>query len=77
VATWCRNRRATVCPACSALYKVNAYHLFVAGLRGGKNVPDIVVDHPRLFVRLTATTRTMPTRSVNIVQYCHASVDDL
>ncbi len=54
VATRCRNRRATVCPACSALYKLDAYHLVVAGLRGGKNVPDTVVDHPRLFVTLTA-----------------------
>jgi hypothetical protein len=50
----CRNRRAVVCPACSALYKLDAYHLVVAGLRGGKNVPDTVAGHPRVFVTLTA-----------------------
>jgi hypothetical protein len=43
-----------VCPACSALYKLDAYHLVVAGLRGGKNVPDTIAAHPRLFVTLTA-----------------------
>jgi hypothetical protein len=34
VALRCRNRRAVVCPACSALYKLDAYHLVVAGLTG-------------------------------------------
>ncbi len=56
VPTRCRNRRATVCPTCSALYKLDAYHLVVAGLRGGKNVPDTVAGHPRLFVTLTASS---------------------
>jgi hypothetical protein len=54
VTTRCRNRRASVCPACSALYKLDAYHLVVAGLRGGKSVPDTVAHHPRLFVTITA-----------------------
>lgn len=50
----CGNRRHTVCPACSTLYKYDAYHLIAAGLRGGKNTTPTVTAHPRLFVTLTA-----------------------
>lgn len=50
----CRNRRASVCRACSALYRLDTYHLIAAGLRGGKNTPATVADRPRLFVTLTA-----------------------
>lgn len=50
----CRNRRASVCRACSALYRLDAYHLVAAGLRGGKDTPAVVADRPRLFVTLTA-----------------------
>ncbi|MEU6556034.1 replication initiator [Streptomyces sp. NPDC046915] len=50
----CRNRRATVCPACSRLHAGDTYHLVRAGLLGGKNVPATVRNRPRLFVTLTA-----------------------
>ncbi|MGV9993860.1 replication initiator [Streptomyces sp. NPDC003374] len=50
----CRNRRATVCPACSRLHAGDTYHLVRAGLLGGKNVPATVRHRPRLFVTLTA-----------------------
>ncbi|MGW4823660.1 replication initiator [Streptomyces sp. NPDC004227] len=50
----CRNRRATVCPACSRLHAGDTYHLVRAGLLGGKNVPVTVRHRPRLFVTLTA-----------------------
>ncbi|MEU1520489.1 replication initiator [Streptomyces sp. NPDC005811] len=50
----CRNRRATICPACSRLYAGDTYHLVRAGLLGGKNVPATVRHRPRLFVTLTA-----------------------
>ncbi|MET9303745.1 replication initiator [Streptomyces cellulosae] len=50
----CRNRRATICPACSRLHAGDTYHLVRAGLIGGKNVPDTVRHRPRLFVTLTA-----------------------
>ncbi|GAA1765868.1 replication initiator [Luedemannella helvata] len=50
----CRNRRASVCRACSALYRLDAYHLVAAGLRGGKDTPAVVGERPRLFVTLTA-----------------------
>ena len=50
----CGNRRASVCPSCSATYQADQFHLFAAGLRGGKGVPETVVGHPRLFVTFTA-----------------------
>ncbi|MFJ2568283.1 replication initiator [Streptomyces sp. NPDC087568] len=50
----CRNRRATVCPACSHLHAGDTYHLVRVGLLGGKNVPATVRHRPRLFVTLTA-----------------------
>ncbi|MET9449135.1 replication initiator [Streptomyces cinerochromogenes] len=50
----CRNRRATICPACSRLHAGDTYHLVRAGLLGGKNIPDSVRHRPRLFVTLTA-----------------------
>ncbi|MEV6613800.1 replication initiator [Streptomyces sp. NPDC051051] len=50
----CRNRRATICPACSRLHAGDTFHLVRAGLLGGKNVPPTVRNRPRLFVTLTA-----------------------
>lgn len=52
--TACGNRRATVCPACSGLYRADTYHLVRAGLVGGKHVPETVSGHPRVFATLTA-----------------------
>jgi hypothetical protein len=50
----CGNRRASVCPCCSATYQADSFHLVAAGLRGGKGVPERVARHPRLFVTFTA-----------------------
>ncbi|MCW3041883.1 MAG: putative plasmid replication initiator protein [Actinobacteria bacterium] len=50
----CGNRRASVCPSCSSTYKGDARHIALAGLLGGKGVPDTVRKHPRLFVTFTA-----------------------
>ncbi len=50
----CGNRRASVCPSCSATYQADQFHLLAAGLRGGKGVPETVAGHPRLFVTFTA-----------------------
>jgi hypothetical protein len=50
----CGNRRASVCPSCSATYQADSFQLLAAGLRGGKGVPDTVTGHPRLFVTFTA-----------------------
>jgi hypothetical protein len=50
----CGNRRESRCPSCASLYKYDTYNLIAAGLRGGKQTPDSVAAHPRLFVTLTA-----------------------
>jgi hypothetical protein len=50
----CGNRRASVCPSCSATYQADSFQLLAAGLRGGKGVPETVTAHPRLFVTFTA-----------------------
>jgi len=52
----CGNRRASVCPSCSATYQADSFQLLAAGLRGGKGIPDTVATHPRLFVTFTAPT---------------------
>ncbi|MFI6503487.1 replication initiator [Nonomuraea typhae] len=52
--TACGNRRASRCPACSAVYKDDTYHLIISGLRGGKGVPEDVSGHPRVFATFTA-----------------------
>lgn len=50
----CKDRRSQICPACSYLYKADAWILVSAGLIGGKGIPDSVVGHPRIFATLTA-----------------------
>ena len=50
----CKDRREAVCPACSYLYKADAWILVASGLVGGKWTPESVSTHPRLFVTLTA-----------------------
>ena len=50
----CMNRRAAVCPSCSALYQGDAFQLARAGLVGGKGVPGSVRENPAAFVTLTA-----------------------
>jgi len=52
--TPCGNRRETVCPACSQVYKRDARQLVRAGLVGGKGVPETVASHPRVFATFTA-----------------------
>jgi hypothetical protein len=50
----CGSRRASVCKSCSTWYQWDAFHLVRAGLQGGKGLDESVVDHPKLFVTLTA-----------------------
>jgi hypothetical protein len=50
----CGNRRASVCPSCSATYQADSFQLLAVGLRGGKGIPERVARHPRLFVTFTA-----------------------
>ncbi len=42
----CGNRREAVCPSCAERYRGDAFQLVAAGLRGGKGVPESVVEHP-------------------------------
>lgn len=50
----CGNRREAVCPSCADRYRQDAYHLISAGLRGGKGIPNTVIEHPMIFATLTA-----------------------
>src|SRR5690349_10230017 len=50
----CGNRRETVCPACSQVYKRDARQLVRAGLAGGKGIPATITGHPCVFATLTA-----------------------
>ena len=50
----CGNRRESRCPSCSAVYKRDARQLVLAGLVGGKGVPESVSAHPCVFATLTA-----------------------
>lgn len=49
----CGTRREAVCPACSAVYAADAWHLVHAGLCGGKGVPTEVSSTRRAFITLT------------------------
>ncbi|MFJ8107123.1 replication initiator [Streptomyces sp. NPDC096132] len=77
----CRNRRASICPACSRLHAGDTYHLVRAGLLGGKNVPATVRHRPRLFVTLTAPSfgpvhraseRCRPRRDYGTCEHGHS-----
>jgi hypothetical protein len=50
----CGNRRAAVCPPCSATYRADSYQLVATGLRGGKTIPSSVANHPAVFATFTA-----------------------
>jgi hypothetical protein len=50
----CGNRRDAVCPACSQVYKRDAYQVLRTGLVGGKGVPERVALHPAVFPTFTA-----------------------
>ncbi|MGW5363055.1 replication initiator [Actinopolymorpha pittospori] len=84
----CGNRRAAVCPSCAEIYRADAYQLVLAGLRGGKGVPDTVSGHPAVFATTTApgfgivhTTRTTkkgqpaPCRARRTPELCPHGVD--
>jgi hypothetical protein len=50
----CGNRRASVCPACAEVYRADTYQLILAGINGGKGIPDTVQLHPCVFPTFTA-----------------------
>ncbi len=55
VLTRCKNRRASVCPSCSAIYAGDTWQLVHAGIAGGHHgMPASIAAHPMAFVTLTA-----------------------
>lgn len=50
----CGTRRETLCPPCASLYRGDAFALVAAGLRGGKEVPESIGEHPAVLLTLTA-----------------------
>jgi hypothetical protein len=50
----CGNRRESVCPPCSTVYKRDARQLVTAGLAGGQGVPETITGHPCVFATFTA-----------------------
>src|ERR1035438_2439240 len=70
----CGNRRKTRCPACSDVYRNDARHLVMAGLAGGKGVPESVATHPMVFATLTAPSfGAVHTRAKSGPGPCHPS----
>lgn len=49
----CGTRHKTRCPSCSSTYKNDARQLVLAGLQGGKGVPETVASHPMAWFTLT------------------------
>lgn len=50
----CKDRRASVCRACSERYETDAWIIAASGINGGKGIPESVAFLPRLFVTVTA-----------------------
>jgi hypothetical protein len=50
----CGDRRASVCPPCAETYRADTYQLILAGLAGGKGMPESLAAHPCVFATFTA-----------------------
>jgi hypothetical protein len=83
----CGNRRSSVCPSCAEVYRADAYQLVLAGIKGGKGVPDTVAGHPAVFAtatapgfgvvhtqRATKTGRPVPCRARRKFEVCRHGV---
>ena len=66
IRTACGNRRETVCPSCSQVYKADARQLVRAGLIGGKGIPDTISVHPCVFATFTALGPGEPPTAVAV-----------
>lgn len=73
----CKDRRASVCASCSALYAADTWHLVHAGLAGSEEIAATVGQHPVVFATLTAPSfgAVHSTRSdaSGRPQQCHPS----
>jgi hypothetical protein len=84
----CGNRRASRCPACSKVYRGDAFALIRAGLAGdeAKGVSADLAGHPRVFATFTAPSFgpvhrrvvrggvALPCREIRREQMCQHSV---
>ncbi|HUY06398.1 MAG TPA: replication initiator [Acidimicrobiales bacterium] len=61
----CGNRRSTRCRACADRYRMDARVLVLAGLDGGKGIPEEIRSHPVVFATLTAPSFGAVHRSVS------------
>jgi hypothetical protein len=68
----CRNRRESVCIACSTLHRGDTYQIVAAGLAGGKGVPAEVAAHPRVFLTVTAPSFGAVHRRSQGTEVCRA-----
>ncbi|MGW8569750.1 replication initiator [Streptomyces niveus] len=71
----CRNRRESRCEPCSYLHSGDTFHLVRSGLLGGKGTPTSVVEHPRLFVTLTAPSFGAVHRESDGTKQCRLTRD--
>ncbi|GLZ42450.1 replication initiator [Actinokineospora sp. NBRC 105648] len=56
ILTACGNRRMSRCEPCARVYADDTFHLIRSGLAGGRDVPESVATHPRVFATFTAPT---------------------
>ncbi|HUY06946.1 MAG TPA: replication initiator [Acidimicrobiales bacterium] len=61
----CGNRRSTRWRACANRYRMDARVLVLAGLDGGKGIPEEIRSHPVVFATLTAPSFGAVHRSVS------------
>jgi len=54
IAVRCRNRRKSQCAPCSRMHSGDSFQIVRSGVVGGKGIPASVVDHPQVFLTLTA-----------------------
>jgi hypothetical protein len=66
----CGTRRETLCPPCASLYRGDAFALVASGLRGGKEVPESVAEHPAVLLTLTAPSFG-PVHRIRTDGTCH------
>ncbi|MFC8079853.1 replication initiator [Streptomyces sp. NPDC057307] len=71
----CRNRRESRCEPCSYLHSGDTFQLVRSGLLGGKGTPASVVEHPRLFVTLTAPSFGAVHRETDRTEQCRLTRD--
>lgn len=71
----CGSRRASRCSSCSLIYKGDARELVRCGLLGGKDQPESLAEHAKIFATLTAPSFGLVHRIImknGKPERCHA-----